>query len=58
MEDIKKYPVLPGWFPDKPQVKKVVSVPGRVIYINLAAAPTANVIMLVQGDSHISNSRF
>ena len=54
MEDIKKYPVLPGWFPDKPQVKKVVSVPGRVIYINLAAAPTANVIMLVQGETPVS----
>jgi hypothetical protein len=48
MEDFRKYPQMPIWLPDHPEVKKIISVPDKMTYINLAAAPTANVIRLVQ----------
>lgn len=48
MEDFRKYPQLPIWLPAQPEVKKIISVPDKVTYINLAAAPTANIIRLVQ----------
>lgn len=47
MGQVSSYPVVQIHRPEFPQVKKFVSVPYRVIYINLAAAPTANIIRVV-----------
>lgn len=53
MEDFRRYPQLPIWLPAHPEVKKIISVPDKVTYINLAAAPTANVIRLVQNENSV-----
>lgn len=48
MVDIKKLQTVEIHRPEIRNVRKVVSVPNGVIYINRAAAPTANIIRLVQ----------
>ena len=40
--------------PEIREIKKIISVPDKAIYINLAAAPTANIIRLVQREEVIS----
>lgn len=37
--------------PEEPMLKKIVIVPRRMILINLAAKPGANIIRLVQGET-------
>ncbi len=53
MQDIKKFPTVGIYAPEIPQVKKIVSLPQGVIAINLAAAPGANVIRLVQKEEEL-----
>lgn len=48
MVDIKKLQAVEIHRPELKNVRKVVSVPNGVIYINRAAAPSANIIRLVQ----------
>lgn len=53
MEDFGRYEIVGIHMPHHPLIRKVVSVPERRIYINLAAAPEANVIRLVQAGEEI-----
>ena len=48
MVDNKKLQTVEIHRPEIRNVRKVVSVPNGVIYINRAAAPSANIIRLVQ----------
>ena len=48
MQDIKKFPVVGIYAPEIAHIKKIVSLPHKTIFINLAAAADANVIRLVQ----------
>ena len=54
MQDIKKFPTVGICAPEIPQVRKIVSLPHKMIYINTAAAPGANVIRLVQREEEIT----
>jgi len=51
MKGIGEYTEQPVWLPDCPLLQKIISVPRQTIYINLAAAPTANIILLEQGET-------
>lgn len=48
--DIREFDRAVIFLPEEPTLKKIVIVPRRMIYINLAAAPDANIIRLVQGE--------
>ena len=54
MQDIKKFPTVGICAPEIPQVRKIVSLPHKMIYINTAAAPGANVIRLVQREEEMT----
>ena len=54
MQDIKKFPAVGIYAPEIPQVRKIVSLPHKMIYINTAAAPGANVIRLVQREEEMT----
>lgn len=51
MKGIREYAQQLTWLPECPLLKKIISVPRQTIYINLAAAPTANIILLEQGET-------
>lgn len=52
MEDFSRYEIVGIHMSHHPLIRKVVSIPERRIYINLAAAPEANIIRLVQAGEH------
>lgn len=48
MTDLSRFPVAMIYLPERREIKKIISLPARKIYINLSAAPEANIIRLVQ----------
>lgn len=48
MEDFSRYEIVGIHMPYYPFIKKIVLIPSKTIYINLSAAPEANIIRLVQ----------
>lgn len=48
MTDLSRFPVAMIYLPERREIKKIISLPAQKIYINLSAAPEANIIRLVQ----------
>lgn len=53
MEDFSRYEIVGIYMPCYPLIRKIVSIPGKIIYINLSAAQEANIIRLVQSAEEI-----
>lgn len=51
---LREFTELPTWLPHMPETKKIIVVPREVIYNNLAAAPTANIIRLVHREEEMT----
>lgn len=52
MGNFSRYEIVGIHMPRHPLIRKVVSIPDKRIYINMSAAPEANIIRLVQAGEY------